>query len=111
MTARETFVHPTNATAGARSLSSTGSSFWNRWTELKARIEGLNEDRPWGDDEPGRRFSEQYTGGEEGNAAQMTLDAAHSQALILKDLGGDVIEAVNGTMDSDELIEKWFKTE
>jgi hypothetical protein len=106
---RETFVHPVNAKVGAKNLSAAGHRFWAKWAALKSKIEGLNGQRPWGDDEPGRKFSEQYTGGD--NPAKLTLEAGDSCAVIFKDLGDDVVQAVDGTMDNDDLIEKWFKTE
>jgi hypothetical protein len=106
---KETFVHPANALAGARHLTAAGTSFWSKWVELKGRIESLNAAKPWGDDEPGRKFSEQYTGGD--NPAKQTLDAGQSNAVVFKDLGNDVTAAVKGTMDSDDLISKWYKVE
>jgi hypothetical protein len=118
MSPKETFVKPGRALQGANDLAAAGSSFYAKWTRLSGTITTLSSTTNpiWGNDEPGKKFAEQYVGdgnsGDGGsNVAQMTIDSTASIAPVLRDLGGDVKKAIQGTMDTDDLIDKWFPKE
>ncbi len=107
--ARETHVQPDGALSGAQELSAAGQRLAAKWADLSGKIKALNDARPWGDDKAGNEFNKEYLAGEA--PAALTLQAGTDLMPVFRNLGGDVIQAVKGTVDYDGLISKWFKTE
>lgn len=104
----ETFVHPEAASDGAGKLATAGESLASRFTQLSAKIKGLNDSKPWGNDQPGTEFNKNYLEGGAEAPATTTLDAGKNLVERVSQLGPDVKEAVEGTAEIDDLVKKWF---
>lgn len=102
-----TAVNPTQALNGAARLTHVGDSLLSRWHGMRARIEALNGDHPWGNDEPGKQFNKNYLEGQHPPATNV-LDAGESMVIAVSKLGEQVKEGVQGTADLDDLIATWF---
>ncbi|GAA0726702.1 hypothetical protein Drose_12175 [Dactylosporangium roseum] len=105
--AENTAVNPTQALNGAAQLTRVGDSMLSRWHGLRARIDALNGDQPWGDDEPGKQFNKNYLEGSHLPATNV-LDSGESMVVALSKVGEQVKEGVEGTADLDDLIATWF---
>ncbi|GAA1741427.1 hypothetical protein [Luedemannella helvata] len=97
-----TFVNPAVAVEAAGRLGSIGAELVNRWAELEGRITALHAASPWGGDEVGTMFSENYLPPEEDKGASGVVKGIGSLANALKELGPQVILAVQGSVATDE---------
>lgn len=102
-----TAVDPTGALNGAGQLTTAGEQMHAKWVALRARIDALNAQQPWGNDTVGQQFHEGYLGGDT-PAATNTLDVGESLVTAVSLLGPQVTEGVQGTVDLDTLISEWF---
>ncbi|RIV34358.1 hypothetical protein [Micromonospora radicis] len=104
---RETFVKPEAALDAANTLGAAGARLAYAWQGLAARIETLNGDEPWGDDEPGKEFNKHYLGGE-GQPAAQVLKVAGGVVPVVELMGPTVKGAVEGTVDVDDMVRTLF---
>ncbi len=74
--------------------------------QLVGKIDGLNNAKPWGTDQPGDEFNKNYLGDKA--PAKTVLTEGKKAIDKLHGLGTDVASAVEGTVDTDDLISKWF---
>ena len=102
----ETFLDPAATATGAMALTSTGESLSSRFTQLSAKIETLHGAAPWGHDDPGKSFNKDYLDGEA--PAKLTLEGSKNLVERVRQLGPDVRSAVEGTVEMDDLVGKWF---
>jgi hypothetical protein len=107
MATENTSVNPTQALGGAAQLTRVGDSMQTRWNTLRARIEALNADEPWGNDEPGKQFNKNYLEGDN-PPAKSVLDGGESMVVAVAKLGEQVREGVQGVVDIDDLTALWF---
>lgn len=108
---QETFVDPDGAAKGAVSLSHAGESMQSRVSGALSKIQGFNEAKPWGTDDPGKEFNKNYLeAGEDGGdgIATSTLDVGKQLVDQVHQLGPDVTKLLAGTVEMDEMIAKWF---
>ena len=103
----ETVVNPAATKDGASQLTTVGESLSSKFHRLKGTIDALNAAQPWGDDDPGKEFNKNYLGGDDA-PAQMTLDAGKNVIDRVAMLGPDVKSSVEGTLELDEMVAKWF---
>ncbi len=103
----ETAVDPQGATGGANQLTSVGDEMLTKWVQLRARIDELNGQLPWGNDDVGKKFHDGYLGGGT-PASTNTLDVGESLVRAIAMLGPQVLDGVQGTADLDDLIAEWF---
>ncbi|WP_433056691.1 hypothetical protein [Dactylosporangium sp. CS-033363] len=108
MSLHGTAVSPSQALTAASQLTTMGEAMLDRWRAVRGRIEQLNAARPWGDDDPGRNFNENYAAGEHPPCTSV-LEAGESMVLALARLGEQVREGVQGVVDLDDLTATWFK--
>ncbi|NGM15732.1 hypothetical protein O3597_26755 [Verrucosispora sp. WMMA2044] len=104
---RETFVKPDAALEGANELGAAGARLAMTWQNLAATIGTLNGGRPWGDDEPGNEFNKNYLGGDD-QPAQRVLDLTADLVPLVEVLGPTVKGAVEGTVDTDDMVKTLF---
>ena len=97
-----TFVNPAVALEAAGRLGSIGVEFVNRWSELEGRINALHAAAPWGGDEVGTSFSENYLPPGQDTGAAGVVKGLGSLTKALKELGPQVIHAVQGSGATDE---------
>lgn len=102
------FDNPTAALDEAAALTAAGDAAWHSWVRVLDEISVTHARQPWGDDEAGAEFNLNYLSGT-ASAAQLLATLAEVMPL-LRGLGRDVTGAINGTVDTDELIAKWFAT-
>jgi hypothetical protein len=102
-----TFVNKDAALTSAKTLTLAGDHLWTKWIDLLGKISDANGRRPWGDDDPGKEFNKNYLGGQA--PAKQVLDGLMKIMPRYYGLGQDVTDAVNQTVDTDELIAKWFE--
>jgi hypothetical protein len=107
MTAENTAVNPTQALSGASQLTRVGDTMLTKWHTLRARIDGLNTDQPWGNDEPGKNFNKNYLDGDN-PPARSVLEGGESMVVAVSKLGEQITECVQGTVDLDDLTAQWF---
>jgi hypothetical protein len=108
-----TALDPQGAIGGANQLTGVGDTMLTKWVQLRARIEELQAQQPWGNDEVGKTFHDGQAGGGgylggANPAATNTLDVGESLVRAIALLGPQVLEGVQGTADLDELIAEWF---
>lgn len=108
MTANNTAVNPTEALSAASQLGSAGASMLSKWQALRARIDALNVDKPWGNDEPGKNFNKYYMDGDK-PPVESVLEGGESMVVAVSKLGEQVREGVQGVVDLDDLTGQWFK--
>jgi hypothetical protein len=104
----ETFIRPAAVSDGAARLAAAGESLSSRFGQLSAKITGLNNGSPWGDDQPGKEFNKNYLEGGAEAPALTTLDAGKNLVERMSQLGPDVKSAVEGTVEIDDLVKQWF---
>jgi hypothetical protein len=104
-----TFLDPTGARGGAAKLTTAAETLASAWATTKSQIEGLHGSSPWGTDEAGVEFNKHYLDGGDKAPAAATLAAAEELITRLRQLGPDIKEAVEGTVDADELVASWFR--
>ncbi|GAA5185167.1 hypothetical protein GCM10023322_28280 [Rugosimonospora acidiphila] len=104
---KATAVDPTEALNGAGQLTTVGDGVLRKWFGLVDRINGLNDKRPWGNDDVGKKFNQYYLEGENPQATQ-ALSAGTEMVVALSMVGDQITEAVRGTEDLDQLIAQWF---
>jgi hypothetical protein len=104
----ETFLDPAKAAGGAMQLTHAGENLASTFHRLAGVIEGLNGQKPWGNDQPGKEFNKQYLEGGDEAPAKVTLDAGKQVVERVSQLGPDVREAIEGTVEMDDLVAKWF---
>ncbi|ASW57110.1 hypothetical protein [Plantactinospora sp. KBS50] len=102
----ETFVHPVAARNAASNLNTAGQQLAGRWAQLVGRIDELNGAKPWGTDQPGTEFNKNYL--DDKAPAKNVLTDGKELVDRFQGLGVDVASAVDGTVDTDDLISKWF---
>ena len=101
----ETDIQSDPALSGAVRLARVGTDFGTAWAAINARITTLNGGRPWGGDEVGVTFAEQYMpDGEPTAGAAGLLQGVTSLATVLHGLGTSVYHAVTGSLSDDEEI-------
>lgn len=105
--AKETFVNPSGAKSGAAEFTSTAESMYSTWSQAASTIRALNGDQPWGHDDPGKEFNKNYLAGE--GFANQALDGGDAVMKKLREIGPGVTSAVDGTVEVDDVIAKWFK--
>ena len=105
---QETYVQSDRTIDAAGKLAIAGQSLANRFTQLSATIEGLNNGQPWGNDQPGTEFNKNYLEGGDEAPARTTLTAGKNLVERVSQLGPDVKSAVDGTVEIDDLVKKWF---
>ncbi|MTK04952.1 hypothetical protein [Micromonospora sp. CP22] len=103
---RDTFVKPDAALEGANELGAAGAQLASAWSNVGAAINTLNGGKPWGDDEPGNEFNKNYLGGDQ--PAQQVLDLLADLVPLVEVLGPTVKGAVEGTVDTDEMVKTLF---
>jgi hypothetical protein len=108
--AEETFLDPDAAANGAARLTSTGDNLHTRFVALAARLDTLNGAHPWGNDKPGQTFNKEYLADGGDAPAKLVLDAGKKTVDIVAQLGPKVKSAVDGTVEVDDLVKKWFDT-
>jgi len=108
MATESTAVNPSKALDAASQLTRVGDTLESRWRTLRARIESLNADLPWGNDEPGKNFNKNYLEGAHPPATTV-LEGGESMVIAVNKLGEQVREGVQGVVDLDDLIGTWFK--
>lgn len=101
-----TFVNKTAALDAAKVLDAAGNTAWNNWIRLLGDISDANGRAPWGNDEPGKEFNKNYLAGKA--PADQILQMMMLLMPKFHTLGQDVTDAINGTVDTDGLISKWF---
>lgn len=105
---QETYVQSDRAIDAAGKLTIAGQTLSSRFSQLSATIEGLNNSQPWGDDQPGKEFNKNYLEGGDEAPARTTLVAGKNLVERVGQLGPDVKSAVDGTVELDDLVKKWF---
>src|SRR4051794_12380674 len=108
--AEETFLDPDAAANGAARLTAAGESLHNKFATLAARVHGPNDAHPWGDDQPGQAFHKEYLAGGDEAPAKVVLEAGKGLVDRVALLGPQVKSAVEGTVEVDDLVKKWFDT-
>jgi hypothetical protein len=103
---QDTFLDPAEAAAGASRLTHAGEGLHSNLSRIVTQINALNGKAPWGTDETGVKFNEQYLAGEA--PAKLVLDASTQLVERVRQLGPDVTAAVEGTVEQDDLVAKWF---
>ncbi|MFF0150133.1 hypothetical protein [Micromonospora sp. NPDC005203] len=106
--ADETFLKPDAARAGAQRLGVAGATLASRWAQHAATISSLNASAPWGTDEPGQGFNKHYLEGGDKAPATSVLSGGKTIVDLIKLLGPDVLSAVDGTVEVDDMVDKWF---
>ncbi|MET8148610.1 hypothetical protein ACIBSW_35260 [Actinoplanes sp. NPDC049668] len=104
----DTFLDPAKAAGGAVQLTHAGEALSSNFNRLAGVIEGLNGQQPWGNDDPGKQFNKQYLEGGDEAPAKVMLDAGKQVVERVSQLGPDVREAIEGTVEMDDLVAKWF---
>ncbi len=105
-----TRLDPESATAAARKLTGVGIALDTAWKEVRAEIDRLNGAQPWGKDDAGKAFDENYSkGNSDAGPAKQALKAGDELVAKMKELGPLVQSAINGTVSSDEFTGKLFK--
>src|SRR5262245_8188151 len=106
----ETFLDPAKAASGATQLTHAGENLSNAVSRLAGTIERLNQEQapPWGTDEAGQKFFEEYLKAGDKSPANLVLDGTREVAEQVRQLGPDVRAAVLGTVETDDLVAKWF---
>jgi hypothetical protein len=107
MATENTAVNPSKALGAAGQLTRIGDTLETRWHTLRSRIEALNADLPWGNDEPGKQFNKNYLEGEH-PPAKTVLEGGESMVVAVGKLGEQVREGVQGVVDLDDLTATWF---
>ncbi|MFB9239368.1 hypothetical protein ACFFWC_28175 [Plantactinospora siamensis] len=103
---QEMFLNPTDARHAASHLNTAGQHLASKWAQLTGQIEKLNGEKPWGTDQPGDEFNKNYLGGKA--PAKSILTDGKKVVDKVQGLGVDVASSVDGTVDDDQLIAKWF---
>ncbi|MEU4680152.1 hypothetical protein [Micromonospora sp. NPDC023737] len=104
----ETFVNPDGARDGARQLGAAGHTLASRWAQHAATISSLNASAPWGTDDPGKEFNKHYLEGGDDAPATNVIGGGKTIVDLVKVLGPDVTSAVDGTVEVDDMVDKWF---
>ncbi|GAB1640878.1 hypothetical protein [Krasilnikovia sp. MM14-A1259] len=104
----DTFLDPAKAAGGAMQLTHAGEDLSSSFHRLAGVIDKLNGAKPWGTDDPGNQFNKQYLeNGAEAPAAAMLTGGKKVVDLVGR-LGPDVRDAIEGTVEMDDLVAKWF---
>jgi hypothetical protein len=98
----QTFVNPAATIDAAGRLGAIGQHFVEQWVDVALRIAGLHADAPWGGDDVGKTFVENYLPPAEDQGAGGVVKGIGSLGDALKELGPQVILAVNGSVATDE---------
>jgi len=105
-----TRLDPQSASAAAKKLTGVGIALDTAWSEVKAEIRRINGLEPWGKDDAGKGFDENYSkGNSEAGPASQALKAGDEVVDRMKKLGPLVQSAIDGTVSSDEFTRKLFK--
>jgi hypothetical protein len=103
-----TFLDPTGARKGARALTTAADALASVWTTTQSQVSGLHGGTPWGDDEAGTEFNKNYLQGGDKAPATVALTAAQDLVRRLQQLGPDISDCVDGTVDADDVTASWF---
>lgn len=111
---QETFVDLDGAIKGAVGLRHAGQDIAGRAKAAMDAIAGFHESKPWGNDDPGKEFHKSYlevpADAAEGAepAATGVLNGGKQMIDLVAQLGPDVLTAIDGTKELDEIVAKWF---
>ncbi len=106
--ARSTFLDPAGAAAGASRLTAAGQTLSGSLSRIAGTIDTLNGKKPWGTDDVGKKFNENYLEAGAEAPAALVLSAGAQIVERVRLLGPDVKSAVEGTVETDDLVAKWF---
>lgn len=104
----QTFLDPEDAAAGASRLAAAGQTLSSSLSGIAGTINSLNTAAPWGTDDVGKKFNEGYLEGGAEAPAALVLSAGAQIVERVRQLGPDVKSAVEGTVETDDLVAKWF---
>jgi hypothetical protein len=105
-----TRLDPESASEAARKLTGVGMALETAWKEARAEITRLNGAQPWGTDDPGKAFDDNYSkGSSDESPAKLALKAGDELVAKVKELGPLVQQAIGGTIAADEFTAKLFK--
>lgn len=104
----ETNLDAPGAQEGARKLTTTGKNLATTWRTVSAEINALNAEAPWGHDTNGDKFNEHYLKAGAESPVALTLKAAGDLVERMERLGPEIKQAVDGTVDADDLTATWF---
>ncbi len=106
-----TRLDPESASEAARKLTGVGMALETAWKEARAEIARLNGAQPWGTDDPGKAFDDNYSkGNSDESPAKQALKAGDELVAKVKELGPLVQQAIGGTIAADEFTAKLFKS-
>ncbi|BCJ58450.1 hypothetical protein [Micromonospora endophytica] len=94
--AGELWLDPTRARHAGGDLARAGEAVTGRRAEVGAAIAAASERRPWGRDDIGSAFEQQYRGYEE-----MVLRVWAGVGRRLTELGTDVVRSVESNVETD----------
>lgn len=104
-----TFLDPAGARKGARTLTTAADTLAAAWSSTESQVNGLHGGTPWGDDEAGEEFNKNYLEGGDKAPAAVALAAARDLVKRLQQLGPDINDCVDGTVDADDVTASWFR--
>ena len=105
---QQTFLNPDVARPAGAALGAAAEKLAGDWSRIAGTIRGINEARPWGDDEAGRAFNEHYLEGGDEAPAKVTLDAGDELVEAVSDVGERILSSVDGTVADDDDVSTSF---
>lgn len=105
---QRTFLDPAGASAGASRLTQAGQTLSSSLSRIAGTIGTLHTAAPWGTDDVGKEFNKNYLEAGAEAPAALVLSASAQITERVRQLGPDVKSAVEGTVETDDLVAKWF---
>lgn len=102
----EVYVDPAAARKKAGDLESSASTLSQAWTTFCLDLASLNGVVPWGTDESGTKFNEEYLDGDK--PVTQLVNGTGEMMVLLDKLGPDIKSCVDGNVDADDIVVSWF---